>query len=192
MKRLVAAAAIALTASFAAHAQSSERPFKFVLGLGLTGGGDTLATVQYTNGNSQKIRAGGLVMLYAGGETRIGELVSLQATVGYHIDDTNANNGRVRFSRYPIDVLAIVPLNDKVRFGAGAQFVNSPKLRSSGAAAGNDANFDSTVGFVLEAEYRFTPLIGVKLRGVSEKLKESTTGQSISGNHGGLLMSLYF
>ena len=177
MKRLVAAATIALTAAFAAHAQGNERPFKFVLGLGLTGGGDTLATVQYTNGNSQKIRAGGLVMLYGGGETRIGELVSLQATVGYHIDDTNANNGRVRFSRLPIDVLAIVALNDKVRFGAGA---------------GNDADFDSTVGFVLEGEYRFTPLIGVKLRGVSEKFKESTTGQSISGNHFGLLMNLYF
>ena len=45
---------------------------------------------------------------------------------------------------------------------------------------------------MLEGEYRFTPLIGVKLRGVSEKLKESTTGQSISGNHVGVLMNLYF
>jgi opacity protein-like surface antigen len=192
MKRLVAAAAMTFAAAFAAQAADEERPFKFIVGIGLTGGGATLARVNYTNGDSQNIKAGGLVMLYAGGETRIGELVSLQVTAGYHIDGTNASNGKVRFSRYPIDVLAFFPVNDKLRFGAGAQFVNSPKLRSSGAASGNDRDFDSTTGFVLEGEYRFTPMIGVKLRGVSEKFKESTTGNRVSGNHGGVLMNLYF
>ena len=191
MKSIIAAASLLLAGTLAAAADG-ERPFKFVLGAGITGGGSTLATVTYTNGNTQDIKAGGLVMLYGGVETRIGELVRLQATFGYHIDDTNASNGRVRFSRYPLDVLAYYPLSDKVRLGAGAQFVNNPKLKGSGVASGVNQEYDSTVGFVVEGEYLFTPMFGLKLRGVSERYKESNTGVSVNGNHIGLLFNVYF
>ena len=192
MKKLLAALALTLVSALSAQAADGERPYSFLVGLGLTGGGDTLANVVYTNGDTQKIRAGGLLMLYAGGETRIGELVTLQLTAGYNIDDTSGSNGRVRFSRYPVDLLAYYPLNDKVRLGAGAQFVNGAKLKGTGVASAIDEKYDSTVGFILEGEYRFTSLIGVKLRGVSEKFKESSTGTSFSGNHFGLLMNIYF
>ena len=192
MNRLIAATLLTLTAPLASHAAEGERPFKFVLGAGLTGGGSTLATVQYTNGSSQNISAGGLLMLYGGFETKVGTLVTLQATAGYHIDDTNASNGRVRFSRYPIDLLAYVPVNDQLRFGAGAQFVSNARLKGSGVASGVDQKYDSTVGFVIEGEYRFSPAYGLKLRGVSEKFKESNTGNSVSGNHAGLLFNFYF
>jgi Outer membrane protein beta-barrel domain len=189
MKTILAAASLLLASTLAA---ANERPFKFVLGAGLTGGGSTLANVTYTNGDTQTIKAGGLLMLYGGLETRIGDLVRLQATFGYHIDDTNASNGRVRFSRYPIDLLALYPVSDKVRLGAGAQFVNNPKLKGSGVASGVNQEYDSTVGFIFEGEYLFTPAMGLKLRGVSEKYKESNTGVRVNGNHVGLLFSVYF
>jgi opacity protein-like surface antigen len=191
MKTILAAASL-LLASTIAVAADGQRPFKFVLGAGLTGGGATLANVTYTNGDSENIKAGGLLMLYGGLETRVGDLVRLQATFGYHIDDTNASNGRVRFSRYPIDVLALYPVSDNVRLGAGAQFVNNPKLKGSGVASGVNQEYDSTVGFILEGEYLFTPMIGLKLRGVSEKFKESNTGVKVNGNHFGLLFNVYF
>lgn len=191
MKTILAAASLLLASTFSVAADG-ERPFKFVLGAGLTGGGSTLANVTYTNGDSQNIKAGGLIMLYGGVETRVGDLVRLQATFGYHIDDTNASNGRVRFSRYPLDVLALYPVSDKVRVGAGAQFVNNPKLKGSGVASGVNQEYDSTVGLILEGEYLFTPMFGLKLRGVSEKYKESNTGIKVNGNHVGLLFNVYF
>ena len=192
MKSLVVAVGLTLACTLAAaQIGGDERP-RFILGMGLTGGGETLARVTYTNGDSQNISSGGLVMFYGGVEARIGTLVSLQVTAGYHVDDTNASNGRVRFSRYPIDVLAFIPVTDKLRFGAGAQFVTNPRLRGSGVASAVDQEYDSAVGFVLEGEYRFAPWFGLKLRGVSEKFKESNTGNSVSGNHGGLLASFYF
>ncbi len=191
MKTILAAASL-FVASTVATAADGERPFKFVLGAGLTGGGSTLANVTYTNGDTQTIKAGGLLMFYGGVETRVGDMVRLQATFGYHIDDTNASNGRVRFSRYPIDVLALYPVGEKVRLGAGAQFVNNPKLKGSGVASGVNQEYDSTVGFILEGEYLFTPALGLKLRGVSEKFKESNTGLKVNGNHFGLLFNFYF
>ncbi len=190
MKSLVALAV--LTLAGAAHAQDSARPISFIAGIGITGGGSKLATVQYSDGRTQDVRAGSGVMFYLGGESRIGTLVSLQATVGYHVDSTNATNGDVRFGRYPIDLLAYVPVNEQLRFGAGAQFVNNPRLKGSGVASNVDLKFDSTVGFVLEGEYRFTPWLGVKLRGVNARYTVTQTNETASGNHFGLLCNLYF
>lgn len=190
MKRLVAL--IALVLGSAAYAAESARAFTFVGGLGVTGGGSTLASVQYTNGDSQNINGGSGLMLYFGGETRIGTLVSLQATFGYHVDTTRPSNGEVTFSRYPIDVIAYVPASDKLRFGLGAQFINNPTLKGTGVASNVDAKFDSTVGVVLEGEYRFTPWIGVKLRGVGATFKVTATGESASGDHIGVLCNFYF
>jgi hypothetical protein len=192
MKKLIVLGALTLGSAITALAADPERPFKFVAGIGVTGGGDTLATVQFSNGDTHNIKAGGLLMLYVGGEARIGELVSVQATVGYHVDSTNADNGRVRFSRVPVDLLAYYPVTDQFRLGIGAQFVNDAKLKGTGVASNIDIKFDSTTGLVLEGEYLFTPRMGLKLRGVSEKFKQSGSSNSVSGNHVGLLFNVYF
>lgn len=190
MNKLLALAFLLL--GTAAHAADGDRPFKFVAGLGVTGGGSKLATVQYTNGDTQNINAGSGVVFYFGGETRIGTLVTLQATAGYHVDTTRPSNGEVTFSRYPVDVIASVPATDNLRFGLGATFINNPRLKGNGVASNIDAKFDSTVGVLLEGEYRFTSWVGLKVRGVSAKFKESTTGQSASADHIALMASFYF
>ncbi len=190
MKRL--ATLLVLLLGSAACAAQSERPFKFVGGLGVTGGGSTLATVTYTNGNTQNISAGSGVMLYVGGEAPIGTLVNLQATFGYHSDTTHATNGDVTFSRYPIDVIAQVPVTDKFRLGLGVEYITNPKLTGSGFANITNTQFDSTLGVLVEGEYRFTSWIGVKLRGLSAKFKATNTGQTASGDHVGLFCNFYF
>lgn len=194
MSKFFALALLTLSAAAQAQAQAQARyrPFDFVAGVGVTAGGSTLTTVQYADGSSQDISAGSGVMLYAGGETRIGEIGSFQATFGYHVDTTHGRNGDVSFSRYPIELLAYVPLNPSLRVGIGARFVNNPRLQGSGVASSVDVKFDSTVGFVFEGEYRFTPLIGVKLRSVSERFTATGTNQSVNGDHFGLLCNFYF
>lgn len=191
MKKVLLATALAVGA-FSAQAADGA-PFKFLLGAGLTFGGDTLITVPFTDGSTDDIKAGGLVHLYGGGEYQFNDKFALQATVGYHINDTRAaSNGSVRFTRVPVDLLALYSLTDKVRLGAGAQFVSGPELKGSGVASNVSQKYDSTTGAILEGEYLFTPHLGLKLRYVAVKFKPSNGGEKVDGSYGGLLFSYYF
>ena len=192
MKNLLIGAALTLGAAISAQAADAAVPFKFVLGAGLTSGGDTLATLVYTDGSSDSVKGGNLATFYLGGEFRVGTAVSVQATIGYHTDRTkDAENGSVQFNRTPVDLLAYYHLNDKVRLGGGAQFVSSSRLKGSGAASSIDVPFDSTIGGVIEGEYLFSPHMGIKLRSVTEKFNLSGGGGSASGNHIGVLFNFY-
>ena len=193
MKKILVGAALALGAAFSAQAADAGSPFKFLLGAGLTFGGDTLITVPFTDGSSDDIKAGGLIHLYGGGEYRFSDVFALQATIGYHINDTKAaSNGSVRFTRIPVDLLGLYSLTDKVRIGGGAQFVSGPELKGSGVASNVNQKFDSTTGVVVEGEYLFTPHTGLKLRYVSEKFTPEGGGEKIDGSHVGVMFSYYF
>ena len=82
-KKTLICAALALGAAGAAQA-AEDSPIRFLIGGGLTFGGDKLATVSYTNGDSQDLRAGSLVQVYAGIDYRMGTDVSMQINAGYH------------------------------------------------------------------------------------------------------------
>ncbi|HEY9028402.1 MAG TPA: outer membrane beta-barrel protein [Burkholderiaceae bacterium] len=195
MKKVLLGTALAISTAFGAHAADAgaPAPFKFLLGAGLTFGGDTLITVPFTDGSHDDIKAGGLVQLYGGGEYQFNDKFALQATVGYHVNDTRAaSNGSVRFTRIPVDVLGLYSITDKVRLGAGAQFVSGAELKGSGAADNVSQKYDSTVGAIVEGEYLFTPHLGLKLRYVAEKYKPRDGGEKIDGSHGGVLFSYYF
>jgi hypothetical protein len=177
-----------------AHSQTDERTVRGILGTGLTFGGDKLATAQFTNGSSQSIRAGGLVQIYGGAEFRLGTLVTVQATAGYHVDNTTASNGDVRFSRWPLELLGHVAVNEQVRLGGGIRHINGAKLNASGAgsAVAPNVDFDASTGVVVEGEYRFSPSFGLKLRYVTEDYTPKGTRAKIKGNHVGLMGSFYF
>ena len=193
MKKVLLAAAITLGSAVSAHAADAGAPFRFLVGAGLTFGGDTLITVPFTDGSQEDIKAGGLVQFYVGGEYRLGDKVAVQATLGYHVNDTSAaSNGSVRFTRVPVDLLAFYAVNDKVRLGGGAQFVSGPELKGSGVASNINSKFDSTTGGVIEGEYLFSPKTGLKLRYVSEKFKRTSDGMSFDGSHLGLMFNYYF
>src|SRR5689334_21953058 len=90
----------------AAHAQTmapaSPSPARFLLGMGLSGGGDGLANVLYTDGRTATLHAGGLVYFSAGVDYRFTPEFSLQGTVNYHVDRANARNGDIKFERFPV------------------------------------------------------------------------------------------
>jgi opacity protein-like surface antigen len=169
--------------------QSKVRP---VIGAGLTFGGDKLATAEYQNGGSIDIHAGSMVTFYAGADFRVTDAFSLQATIGYHVDNASATNGDIRFERMPIELLAYGHIGQQWRVGGGARYVSNPKLKSSGAADIGDYSFDNAVGGVIEAEYMVMPRLGVKMRYVSEKFKLSGSSEKIDGSHVGFLANYYF
>ncbi len=190
-KKTLICAALALGAAGAAQA-AEDSPIRFLIGGGLTFGGDKLATVSYTNGDSQDLRAGSLVQVYAGIDYRMGTDVSMQINAGYHVDDTNADNGSLKFSRYPVELLAYFHANDQLRLGGGVRFVSSPKISSSGVVSGNNVQFKNTTGIVLEGEYFFSPHFSLKLRGVKEEYTLKDVDYTVSGNHFGALVNWYF
>jgi len=169
-------------------------PLRFLVGFGLTFGGDNLVTARYTDGTTDTVEAGGGYMIYAGAEYRLNESVSLQATLGYHNDSIKAQNGEASFSRVPLELMGYFHANDAIRLGAGTRFVNSPKLTASGGVPPLNINqsFDRTIGLVIEGEWLIGPQFGLKLRNVSEKYKAQGFSGTANGNHVGIMGNFYF
>jgi len=191
MKTSLITAVLAMAALAGAPAQAQERTVRGVLGIGVTGGGETLATVVYNDGSTDSIKSGGLVHFYGGAEFRVAPQFTIQANVGYHVDRTSGySNGSIRFSRYPIELLGHIAVTPSVRLGGGARFVNNAKIDTSGVLSGTRVDFDNTVGGVVEAEWLVLPSLGLKVRYVSERYK--TNGVSVDANHGGFYGTWYF
>ncbi|MCK9689573.1 hypothetical protein [Scleromatobacter humisilvae] len=206
MKQLIALATLAASAlaPTLAHAGlDSDNPLHPLVGIAITGGGDKISHVDYTDGTSQDITAGGLVQLYGGVEYHPkGAPLAFQATVGYHVDSTHARNGDQTFSRWPIEAIALFNATDKIRFGLGARYAASPKFSSGGAGYVGSADYTSQVGFLAMAEWLITPSMGVQLRYVDEHYKvHSVTYDGVNfresdyhlnGSHGGVGFNYYF
>src|SRR6185437_15968282 len=148
--------ALALSCAFVgnAYADNTEtNPVRFMLGVGLSVGGKTLDTIQYTDGSSSNISSGTGGIVQAGLDYRINESFSTQFSVGYQFRETPAaNNGSADFTRIPVELLFYYHPDQNWRIGGGAQFVESPRVNGSGAASGVSEDFKNTVGLILEAE----------------------------------------
>jgi hypothetical protein len=194
MKKFWALAAAMLAMAGGAAAQGVE--VKPVLGMGLTGGGETLAHVQYTNGDSAKISSGGLIAFHTGVEVRFTDLVSAQALIGYHVDRANASNGDVVFERVPLELLGHFRLTDWMRVGGGARYVTNARLRATGEARNflSDVKFKNNLGAVVEVEFFPVYSLGVKVRYVAEryKPKDIPGASAVDGDHGGVFLNYYF
>ncbi|MDE2077895.1 MAG: hypothetical protein KGI91_12625 [Burkholderiales bacterium] len=169
------------------------------VGVGLTFGGENLATAQYTNGTSQSITTGGLLDLRFGLEYRlIGQPWAIQGVVAYHVDTVNATNGDLRFERVPVELIAMYDLGSQWRVGLGMRKATGAKVTASGDAAGagfgSSTTFDSNLGFLAVAEYKVTPQVGLQLRYVNEsyKVKFPTTQPTVDGSHAGIFGVFYF
>jgi hypothetical protein len=204
MKKLMLSALVGVAlSSNAVWAQETPSPWKWVGTLGVSFGGDTLAKGTYSNtGDGFTIKAGSGLLMAIGGAYQVAPQWTVQSTIGYHFDSTNAKNGDVEFSRMPVELLGLYSLNDAWRVGAGVRSAGSAKLKSSGAAAGlGDYSFSNSIGQILEAQYFF----GANQEGVERKFRMALAGRivkedftakvtnkSVSGNHFGLNLMVYY
>jgi hypothetical protein len=182
--RLAALALAAAAATTLASPALAADGLRFTVGTALTGGGEKLATVAYTDGSSQDVRSGGLVHLWLGFEYQAGAF-ALQGNLGYHVDDTSAKNGSVKFKRNPVELLGFWHVSDSVRLGGGVRKATGAEVNSSGAASSlGNYGFESKVGVVLQGEYFVT---GDKFSVYGRYVAEDYTvyGVKVSGNHVG-------
>lgn len=196
MKKTVIAIAAMLVSLSAAHAQTTapqaaSKPLRFMAGMGVTFGGDDLAYASYTNGTHQDIKAGSGVFFTTGIDYRLSPQFSVQGTVNFHVDDTHASNGNIKFQRFPVELIGYFHPNAQWRVGGGVRYVNSPELSSSGAASGINLKFDNTTSAVFEAEYFWREKVGFKMRFVKEAFKAPGYAE-VSGNHIGISANYYF
>jgi len=191
----VAAAGLlaALLMAGPAGAQGLERPVRGLVGIGLTGGGDKLATVQWSNGDSTNIRAGGQIDLRAGIDVRLGDSpFSLQASIGWFSQRAGGTNGSVTFERFPLELTGQWRAAENLRLGGGVRRAGDAKLKGRGAASNiGTTTFTSDVGALIEGEWLFGRIYGLALRYVSEEYK-APNGEKADGSHVGLRFSVYF
>jgi hypothetical protein len=196
MKKIVLAMAALYATMGASQAQNApaapgSAPFSFVAGVGGSVGGDDLATAQFTNGSSATIKAGGGLYLTAGANYRLNPQFSVQGTLNFHRDNSSANNGNMKFQRFPIELLGYYHVGNAWRVGGGLRYVTSAELSSSGVVAGLNLKFDNTTSGVVEAEYFWTPKFGMKMRYVNETFKAAGY-REVKASHFGISGNYYF
>lgn len=195
MKKIALVIALAIASLNTAQAQNdlpAAEPLRFLIGMGVTAGGDKLVHAEYEDGDTVNIKAGGTIVFTGGVDYRISPQFSVQGTLNYHVDQANASNGKIKFVRFPVEVLGYYHLNQQWRVGGGLRFINSAKLSASGAAGSINEEFKGTVSPLIEAEFLMGPHLGVKMRLVSEKFEHKPSGEKVSGNHFGAFMNYYF
>jgi len=199
MKKIAFAFALAAASPGMAQAQSfvqvqdvATKPLRFVIGAGVTKGGDHLATAVYDDGTEIKIRGGDGIVLLAGLDYRIDPRFSVQGTLAYHADRANAHNADLRFERVPVELLGYYHVHAKVRAGGGLRYVTSTALIDRVPGGYGDFHFKDTTSPVAEIEFLYSPRIGFKLRYVNDKFKEERSGAPVKGDHVGLLVNAYF
>ncbi|HEY1043627.1 MAG TPA: outer membrane beta-barrel protein [Telluria sp.] len=171
---------------------TAANPASGFVGLGVTVGGDELATATYTNGHSADIKAGSGVVFTAGLDYAIAPQFSIQGSVNFHVDNQTARNGDMRFQRFPVEVIGFYHPNSQWKVGGGVRYVNSAKLSGSGAAAMDDVTFKNTTSAIFETEYLFAPNLGVKVRYVKEELELKEWNAKVKANHVGISGVYYF
>ena len=170
---------------------------QLAVGAGFTSGGDTLGTLYYTNGDSQKVKAGGFIHIYAGANIPLSESLFSRLAIGYHFDEATSAQGTATFSRLPLDFIVFAN-QEQLRYGAGLTLHMSPELDASDFGDPT-IKFDDALGFVLEAGYNFSSNVWVDFRYVAIDYEVKSVGStsitspnSTDGNHAGIYVSTSF
>lgn len=188
---IIAATSLALLPSITFAAEPSGANTQLLGTFGVTFGGDDLATVEYTNGDSTTLHAGGLILFGLGIDHQFGNQWEIQSSINYHFDRANAENGDVTFQRFPLDVLGFYRSGSH-RFGGGITYHMNPEFEIDVPGAHGTVSFDDAIGGVIEYDYFFTPSISLGLRGTLIDYKSSDVEDSVNGNYVGLMLNGYF
>lgn len=143
---------INLVTAFAQN-ESKYRPVRFLISGALEFGGDEVAEVFFTNGESQSVNAG------QGGSIAVGAQVQfpkadkflLRGSIGYKYVTTQADNVHIRLTRVPMQFTANFMAAPKLRLGAGIVTHSGVKLNADGL--GDNMTFKSNAGPVFEIAY---------------------------------------
>jgi len=178
--------------------QPPQKTVQFVLGAGITTGGDKILDVDLYDedgdSSSADLYAGAFIHIYGGLNFLIPNSdFSVQSTIGWFGDTITAENGSVSFTRIPLEVIPYYNVNN-IRIGFGLTYHLNPELDGSDAAGPNaDLDFDDALGTVLSIEYKFGNGFAAGLRHTSIEYELSDfDATSLDGSNIGLYGTFLF
>ena len=150
------------TTSFAQETKSPTK-LRLLLNGALELGGDPVATIAFTNGDSQKVNAGQGISVGVGGELSMfkKEQFRLRGSIGIKYVTTAAENAHIRLTRIPMILTANWMPQDDWRIGAG--IVSHQAIRFNAGGIGTNFDLSSPAGLVLEVAYKGIGLSYTKL-----------------------------
>ena len=160
--------AASIQTTLAQEMVKKSSPVRFIVGAGLELGGDKVADVYFTNGNTQSVNAGQGGSIAVGGQLEFPglEKLLLRTTVGFKYVTTAADNVHIRLTRIPVHVTTHWMFNDKWGVGAGLASHRNIKFKADGI--GEDINFKGATGPRFEIAYK-----GISLSYTSMKYQDN-------------------
>lgn len=184
------ALAILMGVASVCSAQWPDEPDRLhgFVGIGLTAGGDRLATVDVVTFNDHSderdLHAGEVMTLTGGLIAPIAPLLTAQFSIGYHTDRVSAGNDSVWFDRFPLEFIPFYNLG-RHRFGAGISYHLDPELNLRDAG-GPRVDFDNALGWLVEYDFHFVgwgssgPVLGVRYMWIDYEI-DAVDGSSVPG-----------
>jgi hypothetical protein len=155
-------------------------------------GGDTLINVIFTDGSTESIKANE-GFYFGGGVSILNDDGTLEAelTVAYKAEIINASNGKLKFTRIPLEALGFYRW-PKFRLGGGLTYHMDASLDGSGVASPVNRNYDDAAGFVLQGDYLVNQKFSIGLRYTSIEYKQTNTGAKFKGDGVGFTVGYRF
>lgn len=178
---------IVLSGGAVAPAAALDTSFHFKAGY--DAGGETLVTVVFVGGDTDKIKANeGL--FFGAGVSMVNDTkdVETELSLSYKFDEITGSNGEVSFSRLPLDALVFYRF-PSVRLGGGVTYHLNPDLDGSGVVGGLNVSFKNALGLVLQADWRLTEKLNLGLRYTVLDYEVESTGAKVDSNGIGIVFS---
>jgi len=161
MKKFVGAVALAAALSSMVPAAHADEPVKrggFLGQLDLDYGGDDIATLAFTSGDTQNIKAGQGVAFGVGGWFRPAERVpfEIQGILGYKVVFNASDNADIKVTRKTLQLNGIYRFANDWYVGGGYAMHMSPELDGDGFF--EDVEFDDANGFTFEFGWKWVGL----------------------------------
>jgi hypothetical protein len=156
--RVVAFAVATAVVSLLPASADAQNRLHGVIRLGGDYGGEKVLQFTYSDGSTPNVVAGGGLLLTAGGVanvmTRGGHGIDAQVNLGLKYRTIPpANNQDVTWLRFPLEALLFYRAPNGLRFGAGATVHLANVMSASGGVLNDRVEFESSPGFLLQAEY---------------------------------------
>jgi hypothetical protein len=158
-------------------------PVRFLIAGALELGGDEVAKIYFTNGETQSVKAGQGGSIGAGLQVALtkSEKLFLRGTLGIKYVTTQADNAHIRLTRMPINLTAHVMASDKIRLSAGLSMHQAIRFKSEGI--GPDFKLNNASGPIFEIAYK---VIGLSYTAMTYKDQNNV---SYSANAIGITIS---
>ena len=195
----ITALALALAGASLVPSPAFAQPAVYgIARFGLEHGGEKVMEFEYEDGSTPDVTAGGGLLLSIGGGAQLATLgrgaLDGQVNLGFKWRTIPpATNQDANWLRFPLEGLLFYRLPSGVRFGGGPTVHLANALKSSGAVLNDKLEFQSTPGFIVQAEYirrnvsfdlRYT-MLDYEVEGGGATVGASSIGLGISFLFGG-------